>query len=149
MVDQIRNRGAELVIVGNGGVEQARAFRDRQKLSFPLYTDPSLESYRRAELHRGLARTFSPRALLHGLAAFRQGFRQGRTRGDPFQQGGVFVIAPGGRLLYHHVSREAGDHPDSADLLRALDEGSPVPARGDLQPDRVTSTASARIDTHR
>ena len=44
------------------------------------------------------------------------------------QQGGVFVIGRGGRLLYQYVSREAGDHPDNRELLRALDDGSREPA---------------------
>ena len=97
VVDTIRGRGAELVVVGNGGVEQARAFRDEQKLPFPLYTDPSLESYRLAGLRHGLGSSMSPRVALHAVAALRQGFRQRRTQGDPVQQGGVFVICEGRR----------------------------------------------------
>jgi hypothetical protein len=88
----------------------------------PFYTDPSLESYRLAGLRHGLGSSMSPRVALHAVAALREGFRQRRTQGDPVQQGGVFVITKGGGLLYQYVSREAGDHPDNADLLRALDE---------------------------
>jgi peroxiredoxin len=124
VVEEIRARGAELVVVGNGSVEQARAFRAEQRLSFPLFTDPSLESYRQAELRHGLSSTLTPRAVLHGLAAFREGFRQTRTKGAAMQQGGVFVIGRDGRLLYQYVSREAGDHPHNRELLRALDDGS-------------------------
>jgi peroxiredoxin len=124
VVDEIRGRGADLIVVGNGGVEQARVFRDAQELPFALYTDPSLESYRLAGLRHGLGSSMSPRVALHAVAALRQGFRQHRTQGDPVQQGGVFVIAKGGGLLYQYVSREAGDHPDNADLLRALDENA-------------------------
>jgi len=124
VVDEIRDRGAELVVVGNGSVEQAREFRAEQALGFPLYTDPSLTSYRRAGFRRGFASTLSPRAALHGLSALGQGFIQGRTKGDPVQQGGALVIARGGRLLFHYVSREAGDHPAHRQLLAALDEGA-------------------------
>jgi peroxiredoxin len=124
IVEEIRDRGADLVVVGNGGVEQARAFQEAQKLPFPLYTDPSLESYRRAGLRRGGWRGLSPLVLLHAFRAFRQGFRQTATEGDALQLGGSFVIAAGGRLLFQHVSREAGDHPDSRELLRALDTGA-------------------------
>jgi peroxiredoxin len=122
VVNEIRSRGAELVVVGNGGVEQARAFRAEQKLPFPLYTDPSLESYRLAGLRHGPGSSLHPRVALHAVTAMRQGFRQSRTQGDPVQQGGVFVIPKGGGLIYQYVSREAGDHPDNANVLRALDE---------------------------
>lgn len=122
VVDGIRGHGAELVVVGNGSVEQARAFREEQKLLFPLYTDPTLESYRAAGLRRGLGSSMSPRVALHAVKALRQGFRQHRTLGDPLQQGGVLVLAKGGGLLYQYVSREAGDHPDNADILSTLDK---------------------------
>lgn len=122
-VEEIRQRGAELVVIGSGSVEQARAFHAEQKLTFPLYTDPSAESYRRAGLRRGVASTLGPRAAWHALGALRQGFRQRRTQGHPTQQGGAFVIERGGRLSYQYVSREAGDHPPIDDLLRALDGG--------------------------
>lgn len=124
VTDELRKRGADLVVVGNGGVEQALAFRDSKRLPFPLYTDPSRDSYRKAGLRHGLGSTLNPRAALHAIAALRQGFRQSRTQGDPLQQGGVFVIAKGGRLLFQYVSREAGDHPANEDLVRALDEES-------------------------
>jgi hypothetical protein len=129
VVDQIRARGAELVVIGNGSAAQAREFRDEQQLTFPLLTDPSLESYRRAGFRRGVASTLGPRAVLHGLAALGQGFVQGRTKGDPLQQGGALVVAAGGRLLYHQVSREAGDHAAHEALLDALDRGAAPSAR--------------------
>jgi peroxiredoxin len=118
--EEIRRRGADLVVVGNGSVEQARAFHEARQLPFALYTDPSRESYRRAELRRGLTSSLNPRVALRALAAFRQGFRQTSTEGDPLQQGGVFVIAQGGRVLFEYASRHAGDHPDNRDVLRAL-----------------------------
>jgi hypothetical protein len=58
----------------------------------------------------------------HAWRALRSGFRQTEVQGDPWQLGGAFVITPEGKTVYEHVSREAGDHPDNADLLRALDE---------------------------
>jgi peroxiredoxin len=120
--EEIRRRGADLVVVGNGGVEQARAFRDARGLPFALYTDPSLESYQRAELQHGVTSSLSPRVVLHALNAFGQGYRQTSIQGDPLQQGGVFVIARGGRVLFEYASRRAGDHPDNRNVLRVLDD---------------------------
>lgn len=119
-MEEIRGRGAELVVVGNGTVEQARAFRLAQDLTFPLYTDPSLGAYRRAGLRSGLASSLHPGIAPSALRAFARGFRQTTTQGHALQQGGAFVIAPGGRLLFQHVNRYAGDQPDLGELLRAL-----------------------------
>ena len=119
--DEFNRRGAGIVVVGNGGVDHARDFHAEQRLPFPVYTDPGRESFRAAGLRRDLASTLSPKVLLHGFSALRQGFRQTKVLGDPWQQGGAFVIAAGGALRFAHVSGEAGDHPAIEVLLRALD----------------------------
>ena len=33
------------------------------------------------------------------------------------------LVRPGGKLAYRHVSREAGDHPEPAEVLKALRKG--------------------------
>jgi len=116
----IRSRGAELVVVGNGTPWFARAFRDELALDVPLLVDPGLAAYREAGLRRGALDTLRPAALMHALRAWRSGARQGAVQGDPWQLGGTFVVARGGRVLFRHVSREAGDHPRLADVLAAL-----------------------------
>jgi len=121
---EIRARGAELVIVGNGAPAFAAAFREDQGLECPLLVDPGLRAYRAAGLRRGRVEALSPRLPLHGLRALRAGFRQTGVEGDPWQLGGVFAIRPGGELVYRHVSREAGDHAPPADVLAALEEGA-------------------------
>ena len=124
-MEEIRGHGAELVVVGSGSVAQARAFREEHALTFPLFTDPSLRAYRAADLRHGLASSLDPRIAARAIDAFRRGFRQVGTQGPAMQQGGTFVIAPGGRLLFQHVNRFAGDDADAADVLRALEaEGS-------------------------
>ncbi len=119
---QIRERGAELVVVGNGRPEHARDFKDRQKITCPLLTDPALEAYRAAGLRRGLISSLGPRSMLHGLRALTGGNVQTTVKGDPWQQGGVFVITPAGKVLFTQRSKEAGDHADPADILAALDK---------------------------
>ena len=122
-LDDIREAGAELVVVGSGRPEHAREFRDAQRLRFPLLVDPELASFRAAGLRRGVLSTIGPRALGHALRALRSGARQGATRGDPWQLGGALVIRPPGEIAWRHVSREAGDHPPLDELLRALRRG--------------------------
>jgi hypothetical protein len=76
--------------------------------------------YDAAELVRGLTTTFNPRAGLNALRAIKGGFRQGRTQGDPNQQGGVLVVATSGEIKFHYISKVAGDHPDVDRVLEAL-----------------------------
>jgi len=118
VVDRIHQQGAELVVVGNGTVEQARAFRDSQKVTFPLLTDPERTSYRAAGLKRGAF--LRARVAWNAVKALASGHIQTQILGDPKQHGGAFVFAPGGELRFGFLSEEAGHHPDPEDLVRAL-----------------------------
>jgi dehydrogenase/reductase SDR family protein 12 len=120
-IDEIRARGAELVIVGNGAPNFAAAFREDYQLDCPLLVDPELRAYRAAGLRRGRVEALSPRVPWNALRALRSGSRQGAVEGDVWQLGGVFVIRPDGELAYRYTSREAGDHPPVDDILAALD----------------------------
>ena len=124
-LDEIRRRGAELVIVGNGRPEHAADFREAQRIECPLFVDPDLKAYAAAGLKRGVLSSLNPRVVARGLRAFSAGQRQGATQGDPWQQGGVFVVTPEGKVLFSHVSEEAGDHPAVADVLAALPDKKP------------------------
>jgi NAD(P)-dependent dehydrogenase (short-subunit alcohol dehydrogenase family) len=123
-IGDIRARGAELVIVGNGAENFAAAFREDFDLDCPILVDPELRTYRTAGLRRGRVELLSPRLPGNALRALRAGSRQTGVEGDPWQLGGVFVIRPGGDLTYRYVSREAGDHPPVDDILDALDAGA-------------------------
>jgi NAD(P)-dependent dehydrogenase (short-subunit alcohol dehydrogenase family) len=123
-IDEIRDRGAELVIVGNGAQNFAAAFREDYRLDCPLLVDPELRAYRAAGLRRGRVEALSPRLPWNAIRALRGGSRQGAVEGDVWQLGGVFVIRRGGELAYRYVSREAGDHPPVDDILAALADDS-------------------------
>ena len=119
-VDEIRKRGADLAIVGNGNARFAAAFREDYKLDGPLLIDPGLVAYKAAGLKRGMLEMLSPRLPLNAFRALRRGHYQTSVQGDPWQLGGVFVIRPGDEVAYRYVSREAGDHPPIDDVLAAL-----------------------------
>jgi len=116
----IRDAGAELVVIGNGSPSFIAGFREQTHWDGPIYTDPSLAAYRAAELKRGVASTLDPRSLGKALRAFAGGQRQGRTQGDPWQQGGVLVIAPGGYIRWQHASSRPGDNASARDIVAAL-----------------------------
>ena len=119
-IDQLKSHGADLYVIGNGTPNFIAGFRDQTKYDGPVYTDPSLAVYQAAQLKRGVARTFDPRALGDTVGAFMRGHRQGRTQGDPWQQGGVLVIAPSGDVLWQHASDRPGDNATARDIVAAL-----------------------------
>jgi peroxiredoxin len=121
VLDRIRAAGTELVVVGNGRPWFAKAFRDSEGLDFPLVVDPDLVAYRAAGLRRGLLDTLGPRSLMHAVKAFSRGHRQGKVQGDPWQNGGAFLVQPDGKVTYRHISREAGDHAPLDAVLQALE----------------------------
>jgi hypothetical protein len=119
---EFEKAGARVLVIGNGWPAMAKHFAERVGLpaSITLLTDPSRRAYRGAGLKRGLWRTLGPHAWLPYLRTLLRGFRQRWTAGDPWQQGGALVLAPGGRVLYRHVSEHPGDQAAVAALLSAL-----------------------------
>lgn len=119
--DEIHAQGAELVTIGNGAPHFARAFREELGITTPLYTDPSLVTYRGLAFKRGVGRTILSLGVYRSaLRALTHGFRQGRVQGDAWQLGGVLVVRPDGTLAYRYTSEAAGDHPPIADVLGSL-----------------------------
>jgi hypothetical protein len=119
-IEQFHGKGAELIAIGNGSPSFIAGFRETTGFTGPIYTDPSLAAYQMAQLQRGVLRTFDPRGFGAALRALRDGQRQGRTQGDPWQQGGVLVVAKGGAVLWQQTSERAGDNATSEQILSAL-----------------------------
>ena len=107
-----------LVLVGNGGPSFIAGFRETTGYTGPIYTDPSLAVYKAAQLRRGALTLLKLGAAKATIGSLRRGFRQGKTEGDATQQGGVLVVAPDGRILYHHISEYPGDNA-SPDEIRS------------------------------
>lgn len=118
---EIEAKGGKLVVIGNGLPMHAAAFSEDKGLEGAVFTDPDRNLYRALGMTRGVGATFSASSLKNGLRAIKGGFRQAKTQGDPWQQGGTLVVAPDGRLLYEHISEAAGDHAPIEDVLAALD----------------------------
>jgi len=120
VADDIRARGAELVLVSTGAPYFAKAFKEDRNIQVPLVTDPSGKLYENAEWSKSVGSTFSRKTLKNSKRALAGGFKQGRTQGRPFQQGGVLVVRPDQSVAYRYASEVAGDHPDPAEALAAL-----------------------------
>jgi peroxiredoxin len=117
---EIERRGAVLRVVGTGDPRHAGWFAERHGLPGRVYVDPGRVAYRALGLHSGILRSIGPRSASHAWRAFRAGHRQGKTRGDPWQQAGTIVVSTDGDLLYLHRSSVAGDHAPLADVLAAI-----------------------------
>ena len=107
-------------MVGNGSVDALGGFDSRYPEAVTFLTDPDLEAYNALSLVRGMGSVASMALIKSGMRAWKKGFRQGRTQGDPLQQGGVFVITPGGDSLFEQRSQTAGDHADVQEVLDAV-----------------------------
>jgi hypothetical protein len=121
--EEFSRKGATLAVIGNGWPQMAKAFAERTGFppSVRVLTDPTRRAFEAAGLLRSRWRTlFDPQALVRWLRARRKGFRQGRTQGDAWQQGGSLVVLPGGRVAFRYVSSAPGDHPSPDALLAAL-----------------------------
>ena len=119
--EAIRAAGAALVVVGSGRPNFVAGFREAVGYDGPIYCDPGLRAYGAAGLKRGVLRTLGPQMWARAAAVVAGGRRQGATRGDPWQQGGVLAIAPPGRVLYRHVSESAGDNAPPEKIVAALE----------------------------
>lgn len=111
--------GVDLVVIGNGGPSFIEGFREKSGYDGPLYTDPSRRTYRALGFRRGVSLAFNLQSARLALEAFREGHRQGITRGDNWQQGGVLVVDTAGEVAYAYVAERAGDHPATAEILAA------------------------------
>ena len=118
--DEIHKAGAELVIVGNGQPKSAAGFKKRLNITTPLYVDPQMDAYRAAGLKRTKLGTIGPLVWVPALKAFITGHHEDGIQGDPYQQGGVFIIMPGDKVVYSHISKRASDRPSISKILNAL-----------------------------
>src|SRR5687768_15088098 len=98
-MEELRKRGGEPIVIGNGRVEFAAQFKKDIGFEAELYTDPSRRTYREAELERGILNAAALGSIGKGIKALSQGFMQTRTRGDALQHGGVLIVDRDGRLL--------------------------------------------------
>ncbi len=122
--DQLDAAGVALAAIGSGSPDQAKKFVDAFSFNGEMYVDPSLKTYKAFNLNRGITRTLGPSSVVRGLSAMKKGFRQGKSAGDLWQQGGMFVIGPdsqtGSQMVFAHRNQAAGDQADLNAVLKAI-----------------------------
>nr|MBF6591131.1 redoxin domain-containing protein [Ktedonobacterales bacterium] len=121
--DEPRLRAADLavVLIGLGTPEEARDFRTRLALPFPILSDPERLSYRRYGLLRmSGGRESNPRGAVRLVKAIVRYGGAYSAHQDMTQLGGVFVVDRAGLLRFVYRSERTSDHPPTADLIRAV-----------------------------
>lgn len=124
LIPRFTQLGAKVAFIGVGKPWMAQGFDEEfglGKAGAQVLTDPSLASFRAAGMKHGLWRTLGPQTWPAGLRALLAGHRQGKTQGDPWQQGGALVVSAEGATVFRHVDGSAGDHVRLDAVLRAVE----------------------------
>jgi len=117
----IKAAGGSVAVIGLGTPAFAKGFREATRYAGPLFVDGEGAAYRAVSLKRlRLWRLLSPRMIRNALRAKKDGFRQGKVEGDPWQLGGTLVVAPGDRLVYRWRNTNADDDAPLDEVLAAL-----------------------------
>lgn len=110
--DELKRAGVKLLFIGNGLPMMAQDFQEYMQLDAQqVWTDPKRRTFAHLDFAHGWRSVLNLSTIRSSLRAMRAGFRQGKTQGDPIQQGGVLVVKRGGEVVYGYASAVAGDHP--------------------------------------
>lgn len=122
--DEFLAAGADLAVVGVGTPEAARAFRILTGWKDAIVVDEARKAYAAADLRRmGFFSLFRPRMIREAMRARKEGFRQTKVQGDPWQLGGTLVVAPGDRVWFAHRNAGPEDEAPLETVLAAVRAG--------------------------
>jgi prostamide/prostaglandin F2alpha synthase len=124
--EQFDAAGANVVLIGQLTPRHAQHFRRRQGIGLPVLADEQRASYKAAGAKIATVNELiGPNVVAKGLmTSFRTGKVQGRTIGHAAQLGGSMVIAPGGAVVWSHMSEDAGDNASPDEILAAVRSAS-------------------------
>ena len=114
--------GVNLVLIGQLTPRHAAHFRRRQGIGLTVLADEQRASYEAAGAKIAtMGELLGPRVAAKGLVtSLRTGRMQGRTIGHPAQLGGAMVIGSDGRVIWSHMSEDAGDNASPEEILGAV-----------------------------
>jgi peroxiredoxin len=110
--------GTDVAIVGCGTLDEAEAFAQDLDLTLSLYNDAERQAYAAFGVGQAsLGGMLHPQNLTVGISAARQGFLPKRSKGDPRQLQGQFLIDRTG--IIRSVARPVvmGDIPTASAVL--------------------------------
>jgi hypothetical protein len=116
----LASRGVRVVFVGTGSPAMAASFAAAHAGPHAVLVDPLRRLFAAVGMRRSLWASLHWRLFVNAWRAWRAGFRQGRVQGDPWQQGGLLLLAADGRIVHRQVDRAGGDPLHVALALAAL-----------------------------
>ena len=119
--EKYESGGAKIYFIGNGAPYMIKMFKDDLGIQdAPVFTDPTLVSFRASGFKRGFLAAVGPRVVVNAVKALSEGHVQGgmynKDQGDLWQLGGILVVKPEGKVGYHFISSAAGDYSPENDL---------------------------------
>ena len=119
--DEFVDKGARVVVVGQGTPEDLHAFLETRPVPFETFVDPERQAYRLYNLPRGSIRqvAYDPRVIKAGVVAASEGHIVGVPMGDGMQLPGSFVISDG-VVVYAHRGKLSSDTAPIEELVSAL-----------------------------
>ena len=127
--DDYVSAGANVVMIGQGEPERARAYAEANEIKATVLCDPNYEAYRAFGVREGQTSQIvydAPEPFWHGDRNAWEEFEESRAGSEralvdnPWQLPAEFVVAPGGelRLTYHYNYCE--NYPDPRVLITAI-----------------------------
>jgi hypothetical protein len=131
-IDQFQALGCEVVAVSFEPLPLLLEFARREKLPFPVLSDPERKAYRAFGLQEGSARRIFG---LPTIWTYLRGLFQGRWPRFPSanirQLGGDILIDASGKVVLLHRSQSPADRPTVGMLLEAIRKSSQDSHDGD------------------
>jgi peroxiredoxin len=121
--DQFREAGADVVAIFQYRADPTYHFCRKRGVPFDCLGDPEREGYHAVGLERGSAKEVIGPQLAKGfLRAARHGALPGIPKGDTAQRPGTFVVETDGTVAFAHYNKDSADNPDTAELLRVVQD---------------------------
>lgn len=120
LVAPLHSMGCRVVAIGNGIPIMAQDFVEQFEIPYPVYTDPTAETYKVLGMHKGLGIGLG--TIRSAFSVRKNGFSQGKVAGDPFQQGGEAFINANGEILWINRCRTAEEHTSPAEILQTAQQ---------------------------
>ncbi len=120
---ELDSLGLSINIIGNGQFQYLEGFVEKFKLQgkpVQLFTDPTLNAYKQAQLTRSVWQALGPRTWLDYLRAFSKGIGQTSIQGDNLQLGGTMLVNTEGLLKFYFQNASVADHADLNTLISTV-----------------------------
>jgi hypothetical protein len=114
--------GLNVIVVGSGNAAQAKVFKKETHYKGNIWLDPSGGLYKAFECKRGKEFCLGPNTYHQVKRAIAAGLKYPSPpiQGDPFQNGGLFVVSQKHGVIFKHIETYAGHLPNMDELFATI-----------------------------